>query len=545
MPKAAKEHSGRDSEGQLPWATDDPKQKDEFGAFMREGSEQWTTLYETGGDVGSFSGARWSALLPKSAAPPTESRWELSIGGGVPGFSQIYSRGRSRTKYELNSSSPAEALVHYRDFHGLRPAYPELSEQFRLLFNLWESRKTGEFFYFDGSGNPIKAAEVHEKRVRVLTSLIRRYQAVRQLCLALYIDSTLFSSSLPLGDYDWQLRDDAHALDYYRGAGSGSSRFSRLFGKKLFRPPARRQCGLWPYEAPRQFEDFIISVNDVGLERLHTSDPDRLANYFGKNPTSPHYLTPVFFRREVLDRYYADTDRFEVEDGMVRCAGLWVLRLDNDRPEHVMVFLGDLGRDIPHDEARYWRSFNIPPPENGASETLLRRAFLGQFADAQSVDLRFARIYEMTNRAWEEKYGWPLFKPLHKDDRHVLAKLHVPAGDGQAEFDEQVLYLAKLVVDSLNEKELRRAAGPGPKGEKGLGKLQRFLESAGIRDAEALIAPLAHVQGLRSRGAAHRKGSDFDITVAIGDLGRRAGFERLLSQVASRLETLLTATGSG
>jgi hypothetical protein len=51
-----------------------------------------------------------------------------------------------------------------------------------------------------------------------------------------------------------------------------------------------------------------------------------------------------------------------------------------------------------------------------------------------------------------------------------------------------------------------------------------------VNDAHALLTPFANVQGLRSRGAAHRKGSTFDITIAVGDYGRQRGFEKLLSE---------------
>ena len=134
-----------------------------------------------------------------------------------------------------------------------------------------------------------------------------------------------------------------------------------------------------------------------------------------------------------------------------------------------MVFLGDLGRDLPLSEARYWRSFNIAPQDK-VSDTLIRRAFLGQLTDPQSVDLRFARAYATTNSAWETKYGWPLFLELHEGDEHVLAKLHIPLQDTQAEFDEQIGYLAKLLVDSLNEAKFAESLPKGPEGRKGSGE---------------------------------------------------------------------------
>lgn len=124
------------------------------------------------------------------------------------------------------------------------------------------------------------------------------------------------------------------------------------------------------------------------------------------------------------------------------------------------------------------------------------------------------------------------------DDRHLLSKLHVPFGDTPSEFDEQILILAKLVVDSINEEAITNVIGKGPKGEKGLAKLERFLAEKGAKDARQILSAFGRVQGLRSRGAAHTKGSDFDISVAVGDAGRQDGFRNLLSDTIETLEAL-------
>jgi hypothetical protein len=52
----------------------------------------------------------------------------------------------------------------------------------------------------------------------------------------------------------------------------------------------------------------------------------------------------------VLTKYYAHPERYSVEDGFLRCQGLWGLKLDNNHHEYIIVFLGDLGRDLPSDE---------------------------------------------------------------------------------------------------------------------------------------------------------------------------------------------------
>ena len=36
-------------------------------------------------------------------------------------------------------------------------------------------------------------------------------------------------------------------------------------------------------------------IDENGKEIRHTCNPSCLSNYFGANPTAPHYLTPVYF----------------------------------------------------------------------------------------------------------------------------------------------------------------------------------------------------------------------------------------------------------
>lgn len=75
------------------------------------------------------------------------------------------------------------------------------------------------------------------------------------------------------------------------------------------------------------------------------------------------------------------------------------MRIDNDSTDGVIVFLGDLGRDLPARERDCWRTFNVAPAR-GMSETGVRRAFLGQFADPQAPDLTFRRAYDRFRTEW-------------------------------------------------------------------------------------------------------------------------------------------------
>jgi Glu-tRNA(Gln) amidotransferase subunit E-like FAD-binding protein len=78
-----------------------------------------------------------------------------------------------------------------------------------------------------------------------------------------------------------------------------------------------------------------------------------------------------------------------------------------------------------------------------------------------------------------------------------------------------VLDLAKLLVDSLNEETISVSlAGKGEKEEKGIAKLERLLTQCQYPHVERDMTLLRTIQGVRSRGAAHRKASDYDLSRA-------------------------------
>jgi len=66
----------------------------------------------------------------------------FKIGWGRPGFVTHYIQGKPITKYYRFSDKGIEPLVYRRTFIGRKEFYLEVSEEFRLYFNLFE-KKTG------------------------------------------------------------------------------------------------------------------------------------------------------------------------------------------------------------------------------------------------------------------------------------------------------------------------------------------------------------------------------------------------------------------
>jgi hypothetical protein len=192
-----------------------------------------------------------------------------------------------------------------------------------------------------------------------------------------------------------------------------------------------------------------------------------------------------------------------VRDGLVSRKGFWSLYVDNSLPDCVVVFLGDLGR-LPHKEQLYWKSHNIQP-KGGLSRTAFKRVILGEWADPDKPDLYLKMRLLSFNKKWNKKFGWDLFLPLSNEDSHYLDALHIPTSpDNAREFDEQLLAIVKVVIDSLNEKELAAGLESMTRDAKGIDKLEAFLVANGKRVPE-MIEFLRNVQLLRSTTVAHRR----------------------------------------
>ncbi|GAA1493138.1 hypothetical protein GCM10009627_14840 [Curtobacterium herbarum] len=491
------------------------RQVDERKASQTNGDRPWTIVYDWQ-DSGNGTGARFAAF----AAPSYRDRamqsasWDMRVGGGFPGFSQSHRDGEWVTTYYRNSDGPElEPLVLVQQMHGIVPDAYHISEEFRLLMNLWEDKTTGNYYRITDDGSKELAIEFTDALIRIRTPILRRYQAARQLDLLLFSDSRVFINADEESEAFEELNEPDHVeKDSVVSLGVGNMDlgekqvFSRLLVKRILPPPPQDQSGIWPWDlGDEEYPEFIIGEDQNGRPTKYTCEQDKLANYFGANPDAPHYLTPVFFKPEVLRRYYDDPNLYSISDGRLSCGYLWGVQIDNGNPDAVMVFLGDIGRDIPSSHRDHWRAYNIPPVSN-MSESTFRRSFLAQFADTENPEHLFKNAYLAIQRAWVENWGWGLYREAKGSDAGLIQRVRIPLNDTDTEFEAQLLALAKLLVDMLDEAAIS-AGLPPVKDEKGISKLKRFLETHRYEHVERDIALLRRIQNLRSRIAAHTSGS--------------------------------------
>lgn len=510
---------------------------------------------------GPYSHGIYCALVPSSQVEEILSslKWDLSHGDGIPGSAIYHGDGDGLAEYlRFGDDNGIEPLVIDRIFHGMRKDYKEISEEFRLFHRLFHDRKTDQYLKFDDDGNETVVATIEEDKVLIRVKEIRQFLAIRDMHLSIQFDCREHSKfplqGLELKESRQERRNGLAAWGIYYGDFHGMgeySAFSRLLGKRMVPPLPKSKSGLWGFEekTDKKYVEFVINLDEDGNEEVCTSNPDALSNFFGANPDAPNYLTAVHFRKQVLDKYFQQPSKYSVEDSILRCGSLWSIQIDNHHDDKVCAWLGDLGRDLPYQEQLHWRSFNIPP-KGGVSKTYFRRQILAQFADSERPEHLFINQYDQLQKDCTDMLGWQLLLPLDAGDSYYIKSIRIPASDEQRDFDELVLGLTKILIDSLNEKELNKLVPEADRSNL-KGSISRFeaaLHASKVYGYESQIAFLRKLQSLRSSSSAHRKGSNYRRIAndfGVDDQSLSSAFAGILSQALIFLEALSKTVREG
>lgn len=425
------------------------------------GRELWVQVSGSK-DINGASAAFWAALMPVENIDEAyrDYSWNSYIGTQCPGFIEY----GDKITYEANPLNFDSCLniVQYREFYGIKPNYVEISEEFRLLNNLYHDINTNIFYEIEENGECTEVAKIiNNDCAYIKLKSLMKFAAAKQMALLLFFDIRVkISGSLQkngLKEFSTTINEDG----LFFGLWGGEQRlletysYSILMGKRILLPKPVEECGYEPYSRNEEnkYPEYIIGIDEYGEPRSYTSNPAKLSNYFGANPGAPHYLTPVFFKKEVLQRYLSRPNIFSVEAGYLRCQSLWGIEIDNEHKDMISVYLGDLGRDLPVQEHSHWKQYNIATDAR-LSTNAVKRDFLCAFTQPEISDLKFKSNFKQFVNTWREQYQWDLFLPLSQNDEYNFKTLHLPITDGQEEFDHLVLSLVKTMIDSLNEKEI-------------------------------------------------------------------------------------------
>lgn len=425
--------------------------------------------------------------------------------------------------YKWGNNVSIEPLVIKRDYNDLARDNIEIVEEFRFLFNLYYNSQSKEYVDLENDTSVVKISD--DNLVSIHKRYLKSYLAIKNMPLIIHIDSRctdIVEDIFPTDSFDY--RNDDNTVFYTVNIGRGHNgiqeeNFSILFGKKVLFGCKLKDCNIWPYNEKKQYIEFIVGVDDNGRELHYTCDPSKLSNYFGANPDAPHYLTPIFFDSAVLSKYYSNPEKYKVDDGIIRCGTLWSLYIDNQNTGYVSAYLGDLGRNLPSEQEQYyWRGFN-KALDAKLSTTKFKRDFMALPASSQSQDFVFKNTYVKTNRQFAEKAGWPLFLELDEQDRYNFEGLRIPINNSIVEMDMLVLSLVKVLLDSLNEKEIvSHLTGTYEKLVGSISKLEVWFQEKQLTGYQDHIKFLRNLQELRSSGTGHRTGKSYQKISKVFDI---------------------------
>ena len=393
--------------------------------------------------------------------------------------------------YKTNDKEGLEPFLFYKSFFLQEKLvkYVDIAEEFILYFRLYEKgndKQNRIFYYVTDYGELDAVLTIEPNLIKVKIKYLKEYITMRDMNFVICYEFMRVFEEIPS---DWNIKHKNELIKEKDFVYSHSIKFddgpqSWIMGKVFIKPNEIKKSH---FDLPvSKNESFIIAVDDEGNSIYESCEESSGITYF---------------KKEVLNKYYNEPDKYKV-DGFSVTSKFFRLKIDNNRNEYIPVFLFNL-EILPEMEQLHWKQYNIPPKEGmGISRryrgTMLEGEWAGQ---PETVDLLFKSKYKSFNQNWEKKFGWKLYKPLDKQDEYLFTALHLITSNNIKAFCEQTLTVVKLVIDRLNEEELKKGLDLDL-GDKGITKFEKFLKSKRVESPDEFEF-LRNLQDLRSGLIAH------------------------------------------
>ena len=519
------------------------KQVVEFGEWLERRSmdKSWITVAQH--DVSKRDGYKVDLFMTSVLAPPgsdgallINSQWLASNDFGRTDVwedgGQVLIEEQTEAHVGKNEDVRIEPFTFLRLWNDTWPSKFELIQNFILFYNLHFDTTDNKYVAVNAAGDATDVVKIRDeaqrRKIDIRTEFLRNYLACRERILVrqhdnyMYFDRTLAEFGIEpfrgrrLADSDYVFDLAAVDADWM----DGRPAISVLNGKDLILPFDKRQDIL---RRPKKNSEFITGVDDHG---------DYVMASYKKGDGPMDFLTGVYFKREVLQRYY-DTPDYKVELHMVS-GSTWCIKKYTNNADLIHVHLGDLV-SLPEKEQRYWRNSNVPPEDGDPDE---------QFVDSDTLVYRFKESLRRFQGGFETQFGFRPFLSLRTDDAYKEDSIRVPLNDGPDELEKQFNYLALLLPNSIDEEQLREYMGTE--------KCKRLKKGRSITVLEALlkheslptdiIPLLREVQDLRSSANAHRKGREYTKNAKKYGLNETSGKEfirKLLMNMTEAFDGLI------
>lgn len=470
----------------------------------------------------------YSALVPTAHVTPPDaedldqwgcnpfSSWGISIRFGES--------SRATLSHPLEGAgaktlADGEQIVFARSFDGRHeePFYIEISQRLAHVFGLHYVPERGAYSRFDERGDiedVVKVSRLSAQSnreeglvVTILRSVLDEYMVITDQALVGLFDSPRVDAASFGG---WSKDRVYHRLDpeiFYR-IGHGSEDASYLRGFRIIRPGMSNKDVVerqgFGESKRRQYATFIAQDWKRGQVRECSCDPKQLGNYFVQSDL-PYETAPVFFRPDVLQKYKADSRKYQVQHRSISCRHAWSLQTyDVNEAGQVHTYLIYLSY-LPYDEQLYWKSFNEPP-----KSPISRRAFQSDFEGVwdqgydplQSLE-QFLRELHAAQVSW-----WRL------RDESLFDVVHYPVTNSADEWARELHALDKLLIEGFETKELRtrltKLGGPIDPKWRSLKLMEEILRGFdfGEDQVREIVEPFRELNTLRNKMSGHPSGKE-------------------------------------
>lgn len=353
-------------------------------------------------------------------------------------------------------------LIYRRTFEGWTGKdrnYFELLQEFSHLENLHWRPEQRSYCRYDNHGDleHIVSATLGIADKVNLVSFKREplevYLAASDQLLVRLFDFTLLdlSSFTSWGDGPEQLIVESDDF-FYRQKILGLAAYTR--GVQIVRPSRSKEEILsakrdsWHGNDKKEYVEFIVHDWRHGRISKISAAPNATTSYMAAHANDlPFDLSPAFFKSEVLLKYKADKDKYQVTDRDIYCRVAWYLRdFDVNEAGQVHAYICDLRR-LPYSEQLHWLSYNEEPKAQ-----ISRRAVENDFLGRPSSFIEPLREVQFKVRKWNDASpSW--WCPR---DEQTIARICVPHTSSRDEWAEAFLDLTKLVHEGFLVKPLRK-----------------------------------------------------------------------------------------
>ena len=351
-------------------------------------------------------------------------------------------------------------------------------------------------FHDEGTGN-------YDSRACALinSKALAEYLAVGGYALFRKFDITRFRFDGSFSHWDDAKRHfDAPDIFYNSGASSGDA--SYVHGGQILHPAVtvEQLIEKWKQDEnpdARKYETFLIHdwKNDRIVE--WSSAPGALSNYFQKSE-KPFEISPAYFSPEVLTKYKADPEKYDLRDRSITCRNAWYLKTyDINEAGQVHTYIGYL-QNLPYREQLHWKLYN-EQPKAGLSKRAIDTDFKGEWSSEEDPlqALRYAvETLNSNSPSWWAARGSELDK-----------RVHYPVTASSKEWADELQSLDQLLVEGFVASELRRiAVASGVKIDpqwQSLKIIQELLRARGHDNADKIVEPLRRLHHLRSKVSGH------------------------------------------